>query len=246
MRWRYERRHASEDSLYLRVARNVLPLVNASRQIYFDLLCARYFDIAPQRGNVPAKYVFYGLHYTPESSVNGLEPYYVDQTRAIDALLLNLPKGHYLVVKEHPAMYGVRPKAFYREMRRRPGLVLAHPSCDSRTLIKGSSLVVTVTGTVGFEAFLLGRPCVSFGANFFSHLCYRAPGGNELRQFIARLLETYRPPSESDKMIELAKLLNIGVDFVVGDPWGSPAVMSTANISGARECLLKELRRLCG
>src|SRR5439155_5463122 len=134
--------------------------------------------------------------YTPESSINGLEPYYVDQTRTIDALLLNLPSDHVLVVKEHPAMCGIRPEGFYRDLRRRPGLVLVHPSFDTRALVERASLTTTVTGTIGLECFLLGRPCLSFGHNFFQHLCHRAPALAELRSFMEHLIATYASPTE--------------------------------------------------
>jgi len=238
--WRYERLHATEDDIVLKIKRNLIGLTNGFRRMRFNALAKRFFD-AVAFEKLPNKYVFYALHYIPESSINGLEPYFVDQLRAVDALLLNMPRGHWLVVKEHPAMYGVRSFDFYRELCRRPGLILLHPSMDSRRLVEGAALVVTITGTIGLEAYLLGKPCLSFGRNFFAHLCQPAPALSALRETMERLIASYVPASEAEKEIAIAKLLNIGADFIISDPWFSPSVLAPENIATAREHLWKHL-----
>jgi hypothetical protein len=239
--WRYERLHASEERLKWRITRNFLFIASRLRRAQFELAAARYFD---RPDTVPANYVFYALHYTPESSINGLEPYYVDQLRAIDALLFGLPRGHRLVVKEHPAMYGMRPLAFYRTLRRRPGLVLLHPTVSSRTLIEGASLVATVTGTVALEAYLLGKPSIVFGRTFFAHLCRAAPALRELGPMLEAMIAAHRPASEAETESAIARLLAIGADFTIGDPWLSPTTMAAENIQAAREYLWRHLARL--
>jgi Capsule polysaccharide biosynthesis protein len=241
LRHRTERLHASEETLLMRFTRNFLGPMGRLRRRRFEITAARYFDPAQ---DVPARYLYYALHYTPESSINGLEPYYADQLRVIDALLLNLPAGHRLVVKEHPAMVGMRPNDFYRDLRRRPGLVLLHPSGDSRALAEGAALVVTVTGTVGLEAWLMGKPCLMFGPTFFAHLCRKAPALGELGAAIAELVAAHAPASEEEKEIEIAKLLAIGADFTIGDPWFEPSVLATENVAAARGYLLRHLARL--
>lgn len=239
-----ERLHVSEDGIFLRIKSNIRPLLQRLRRLRFELGHARYFDASNSGPALPERFVFYALQYTPESSINGLEPYYFEQSRIIDALLLNLPQGYRLVVKEHPAMYGMRPGAFYRELRRRPGLVLVHPSVDTRGLIERAALTVTVTGTIGLECFLMGKPCVIFGRNFFRHLCYVPPALGELRAFLQKIISDHETPSEEKKEIEIAKLLNIGADFVISDPWFSPSVMSEENIATARAYLWRHLARL--
>ena len=243
LRLRYERLHASEEGLRIRIARNTIAVVARFRRLRFDLRAARLFD---GRDDLPPRYVYYALQYTPESSINGLEPYYVDQLRAIDALLLALPHAHRLVVKEHPAMYGLRQLDFYRTLRRRPGLVLLKPEIDSRALIEGAALVATVTGTVGLEAFLLGKPGMMFGRTFFAQLCAAAPAPapRDLGPMLAEAIATHRPATEAEKESAVARLLAIGADFIIGDPWLAPTTLAPGNIAAAREYLWRHLARL--
>jgi hypothetical protein len=241
IQWRYERLHVSDERFRTRIARNVIGIVARLRRARFDLTASRFFDGSD---SIPENYVFYALHYTPESSINGLEPYYVDQLRAIDALLLNLPRGHRLVVKEHPAMYGVRPLAFYRALRRRPGLVLLNPRVSSRDLIESAALVATVTGTVALEAYLMGKPSLIFGRMFFGHLCRRAPSLHGLGPLMETMLAEHRPASDDEKEVAMARLLAIGADFAIGDPWMTPTTMSPENVAAARAYLWRHLARL--
>jgi hypothetical protein len=238
-----ERLHATEETLAMRIYRNIRGLMAILRGWGFELTANRYFD-AVETNVLPEKYVLYALHYTPESAINGLEPYYVDQFRAIDALLLNLPPGYRLVAKEHPTMYGRRPLAFYRELSRRPGLVLLHPKRDTRVLMEKSSLVATVTGTVGLEAFLLGKPCLAFGPSFFAHLCQQAPAQSGLRTIIENLIASHVPPTEAEKEIEIAKMLNVGGNFLIDDAWLQPTTMAPKNIKNARDYFWRHLTRL--
>lgn len=245
LRWRYERLHATEHGYGVRIKHNLLPLVRQLRRQRFDRLLVRHFDIgAGDAGRLPDKYILYALQYTPESSINALDPYFVDQTRVIDALLLSLPRGFQLVVKEHPAMYGIRPASFYRTLRRKPGLVLVHPSSDTRELATRAALIATVNGTIGLEAFLLDRPCIMFGRNFFAHLCARAPSVNEMPRFVQHLVDSYIPMSEERKEVEIAKFVNVGGDFLIADPWYAQSVVSDENVAAAREYLRSHLSRL--
>lgn len=244
-RWRYERLHVSEETIVVRIRRNMRHLADGVRRLRFNLVQSRFFDrVALEQ--LPARYVFYALHMTPESSINGLEPYYVDQFRVVDALLLNLPKGMRLVVKEHPVMRGFRSNAFYRELRRRPGLILLHPLVDSRALVERASLIATVSGTIGLESYLMGKPCVLFGRAFFSHLCLRAPALSELRAALDRLVESYRPATEAEKEIEIARLLHVAAEFEISNPYHFPETMAPHRIRAARDLLKRYLAKLPG
>jgi Capsule polysaccharide biosynthesis protein len=241
LRWKYERFHATEENLLMRIKRNMRPLMGKLRLARFDLTQAHYFHVKSVHDSLPEKYILYLAHVTPESSINGLAPYFVDQFRGIDALLLHLPNGHRLVVKEHPAMRGSRRSAFYREMRCRPGLVMVHPTVDTRHLMKHAAVIATITGSVGLEAFLLDKPCLSFGPNL---LCQTPPVFGDLKAALTDLATRWTPPSDAQKEIEFAKLLNVSAKFVISDPWLSGTIMAAENVEAAREYLWLHLRRL--
>src|SRR6185437_10215324 len=63
---------------------------------------AKQYDIATAQ-ELPPRFIFYPLQYTPESSINVPAPYLVDQFRVVDALRFAMPSDCALVVKEHPA-----------------------------------------------------------------------------------------------------------------------------------------------
>ncbi|MDE2165858.1 MAG: hypothetical protein KGJ66_05920 [Alphaproteobacteria bacterium] len=243
LRWRYERRHATDETIWMRARVNMQRFVYAYRHWWFDAVSTAYFDLIKPDAPLPKHYIFYPLHISPESSINGTEPFFIDQLRAIDLLLYNMPGSHSLVVKEHPASIGIRPHGFYRALRARPGVILAHPDFPTARLIEHAALVTTITGTVGLECYFLDKPCLLMGPVFFSHLCYRLDSikafGHQLREIIAN----YRPPTEQEKTIEIAKLLNVSGDFVINDPWFVPAVCAPANIAAAREHILQTIKR---
>lgn len=235
-----ERYHVSEDNWALKLKRNLLPLLNRWRAAYFRLVQAPLFDDVSEVSGQP--FVLYALQYTPESSINGLEPYYADQLRAIDALLLKLPGNWKLVVKEHPAIAGVRPTAFYKALRKRPGVLLALPSLNTRHLLRESKAVATVTGTIGLEAYLLGHPCFVFGRNFFSHLCLPLSPNTSHVEFV-RALNEFVPATREQKLDALAKLYDVAHPFQLSDPQALPWVLGDGNMKNMLQGILTHLRR---
>lgn len=125
------------------------------------------FDIRPKP--IPeTEYDFFPLHFSPESSINVPAPYYIDQTRVVDRILLQRKGNRPLVVKEHPAMFGFRGRGFYDALKRRPFVQFVHRQTPSYQLIRKANTVYSVTGTVCVEAFFFGVNWVQFGENFLS------------------------------------------------------------------------------
>jgi hypothetical protein len=113
-------------------------------------------------------YDFFPLHFSPESSINVPAPYYIDQTRVVDRILLERQDNRTLVLKEHPAMFGFRDGGFYDSLIRRPFIQFVHRTTPSYQLIKNANTVYSVTGTACLEAFFFGVNWVQFGENFLS------------------------------------------------------------------------------
>jgi hypothetical protein len=80
------------------------------------------------------------------------------------------PLGLSLVIREHPATFAFvksskwRPCDFYSSIKNiGPNIYLDDINADPYSLIKNSSAVSAITGTVLLEGLLLGRPVVAFG-----------------------------------------------------------------------------------
>jgi hypothetical protein len=116
---------------------------------------------AEQLGTI--KYVFFPLHTEPEVSLLVYGRPYLNQTEIIRMLALSLPVDTVLVVKEHPWMVGKRSLDSYKKMLNIPRVRFADPRLEARVIIQNASLVAVVTGSVGLEAAMLGKPVITFG-----------------------------------------------------------------------------------
>ena len=136
------------------------------------------------------KYVIYFLHVQPERSIDVMAPNFVNQIEVIKQIRRSLPWEISLLVKDHPASDGAQSSRFYSELKKISGVEFVNASVDSRELILKSISVITITGTVAYEAALLNKPAVMFGNLFFSHLplihVYSNP--EELNKFFIGLM----------------------------------------------------------
>jgi hypothetical protein len=88
----------------------------------------------------------------------------------IETVAEALPTGHRLYLKEHPAILGDFSRAALRRLRRIPGVRILAPEIRSHRLTAGARAVVTLQGTVGWEAFLLRRPLIALaGKPFYAY-----------------------------------------------------------------------------
>jgi hypothetical protein len=245
MHLKWEQLYAGEDSFAQRIASNFRFIVSTYREFYYSLFQKKFFNKKYQNMvNWPNFFGLYALQYTPESSINSLEPFYIEQLRAIDALLLSMPSDFFLLVKEHPAMVGIRPSQFYRDLIRRPGVILISPHSNTNQLILKSSFVSTITGTIALECFLLDKPCILFGRNFFSHLCYKVESLTKLKDLILTALAKPKQKDDESKVIEIAKLLNIQYNTDLYEPLGNNRVLSNHNVKEFKKSILSHIDRL--
>ena len=91
-----------------------------------------------------------------------------NQRALVENIARSMPAGYWLMVKEHPGMKGERPLSYYRPYDNCTMCNLLSPSVDSHELILESDAVLTITGSVAWEAILFEKPVIAFGP-----LCYR-------------------------------------------------------------------------
>ncbi len=118
----------------------------------------------------PEKFVVFFLHYQPERTSLPEGYQYAQQWLAIRALANSLPDGYQLVVKEHPSTFryyfnpGFRSSDLYRAIAGLPNTRLVPLDVTPFALIDSAAAVATITGTVGIEAIVRGKPVIVFGA----------------------------------------------------------------------------------
>ncbi|ODN65371.1 hypothetical protein [Methylophaga muralis] len=99
-----------------------------------------------------------------------LSPWHTNQLAVIEALAKSIPHDAILVVKENPAMLGLRPKDFYETICSFPRVVLINPYSSGLNWIKKTDMTVVITGTAAWEALRLKKPVIVIGDSPFLHV----------------------------------------------------------------------------
>jgi hypothetical protein len=149
-------------------------------------------------------YLYFGLHRQPESSVDVLGSWYSDQANLIRTIARSVPVGYDFLVKLHISDADGWPLRFYRELEATPSVKLVHPTADSRLILTGASLTITNSGTMAFEAGLLGRPAITFARVHFNELptvryCEAPP---KLPALVDEMLARQPAPGDEDAIVE--------------------------------------------
>lgn len=206
----------------------------------------REYDILKPE-DLPLKFIYYPLQYTPEVSINIPAPFFIDQFRSIDLILTSMPADYYLIIKEHPAMEGMRSKSFYKSLKQRSNVLLVDYAISSIEMIKKAGLTISVTGTSCLEAFLLGKPSLHIGRAFFSDWIYKFDSFTDLKKIIKEAIA--EPEVNMEKRIDLvARIKAVGDDFVFfcpDDHYRKPEeLMNTRNVKKFLSCLLRHIKNV--
>lgn len=115
------------------------------------------------------KFVLFPLHYQPEVSTSWYGRWHMNQLALAEKIAKALPVDYNLYIKEHTTQLGSKTLRFYKELKKIPNVRLIDPKEDTFELIKRSSLVATITGTVGLESILyFNKPVITFGDVFYN------------------------------------------------------------------------------
>jgi hypothetical protein len=109
------------------------------------------------------RYVLFGLHLQPESSIDVWAPFFANQMWVVELLSRAVPPTHQLLVKVHKSDISNYSREQLDRMTSFPGVRIVAPFADTRAFIEGADLVVTIQGTMGLEAALLGKPVIVLG-----------------------------------------------------------------------------------
>ena len=120
--------------------------------------------------SISEEYFVFPLHYEPESSTLVRGFYFSDQLAVIKFISKNLPYNVVLVVKEHGGNQGYRKSSFYNEVSKLPNVELLGRNYPVNKLIKESRGVITITGRMGWESIIIGKPVLCLGDVFWNSI----------------------------------------------------------------------------
>jgi hypothetical protein len=207
-----------------------------NRETYRVVPKAKFDDALAKRD-----YAFLALHKQPEASVDVIGRYYEDQYANILNVWRALPDGWLLLVKEHSNAIGDRSWWFYHKLRRLRNLVLVDETADSHEVIQRSRMVITVSGTVAYEAALMGVPSFTFAEVFFNRLpgC-RKIGLEHLRA--GGLGRAFQANDHQDTAPFTEWLYRHSAEGIISDPISNPSCMSARNITRVADALMALIR----
>jgi hypothetical protein len=202
-------------------------IANHSRQVLNSLVNGKFGPFEMPEDPPRRPFVLVALHLQPEMTIDVMASPFCNQVATTEALVRTLPVTHDLYVKEHIVALGKRPPSVYAALRAIPGVRLIDPRAHTFRLVQQASLIVAATGTVAYEASLLGRPAVTMGPTVFSPIV----ASDHFNPFVDSLAETIercagRNPHSDEEIIEfLARLLAHTVPGAVGDALWQPYTM---------------------
>ena len=156
------------------------------------------------------KYFYWALHDRPEYSGLVLG----DGRDEVEELLKFadlLPVEAYVVVKDTPAIFGLRTKGFYKYLSSHPKVILANPYISSKPLIQHATGVVGMSGTVLLEASILSTPSWAIGKPEFLPVLYGS-GWEGLDDFIKKSMDGIDEIDIAAQKLRLRKYLKFIFD----------------------------------
>lgn len=185
------------------------------------------------------KSVVFTMHKQPEASIDVLGVRYRHQAKTATAIADSLPPGYTLLVKEHPNALGDRGRRYYESLRSHPKVRLVHPKVSSLEMLRDCACVITVSGTIAYEAGLMGRPAVTLSPMFFNDLPtvlhLSDLGDDSLKTFrnLPGVLRGLRQPERYELVQFVSDVVRHSNRGFIGDPLNTPSVLAKQNI----ECL---------
>ena len=179
---------------------------------------------------IPEKIWVYYLHKQPEASVDLIGRYYEDQFKNIYWLARKMPDDCSLMVKEHTNAIGDRSLQFFKRVNELNRVHVIDENIDSFTLIEKSQKTITVSGTVAYEAALLGKDVLLFSNVFFSMLPTIQNVNND-------------DPLEKKTIDEFKKYIYANsLEGIVSDPISDPRCVRPENISKIVNAIMNIIR----
>lgn len=201
------------------------------------------FKVYDDMDNLPnnVDYMFFPLHFEPEGVLFYGAYFFDNQNELIKNILKCIGENRILIVKEHPQQPGLLLQKEYLDLKKRySNLMFCRAEESSMKIIRKSMLMLTLGGTSGFEALVLGKTVINFGSVFYDAF----EGVINIRSFddLYKLLrENKEFKAKGDLVLFTAKLFSI---LKKGDPHPNINLMSGDNVQSVRLAIEEEISNL--
>lgn len=137
-------------------------------------------------------FFYFPLQHEPELSLQGCSQDFMSQHWAILLAAKSLPANAQLVVKEHIYPMGMRPDKFYDHIAKLKNVKLAPLDVYGLDMIRHAKGTITMTGTSGYEAAMMGKPAIIMGTkcdyNVMDHV-FHCPRGDGMEQAVKKIMD---------------------------------------------------------
>jgi Protein of unknown function (DUF354) len=207
-----------------------------NREIYNLVPKVRFDETLASRN-----FVFLGLHKQPEASIDVIGRYYENQYDNIVNIWRSLPDGWLFLVKEHSNAVGDRSYFFYHKLRKLRNVVLIDEKTDSFDIIRRSRAVITVSGTMAYEATLMGIPSITLGDVFFNRLpgCHKIGLDHFRVDSLSHLIE----PIDAQGALTFTHWLSEhSAAGLISDPISNLSCMTTENLKQVSDAFFSVIK----
>ncbi|PIR12976.1 hypothetical protein COV49_03670 [Candidatus Falkowbacteria bacterium CG11_big_fil_rev_8_21_14_0_20_39_10] len=109
------------------------------------------------------KFVYFPLQVHPEATLDLMAPYFNNQIEIARQTAMSLPDDYTLVVKEHPAMIGLRAPSYIEKISRTPNVKIIDFRISTEKILRKANLVISPNSTTLAEAAFYNKPAIQFG-----------------------------------------------------------------------------------
>ncbi|WP_413684007.1 hypothetical protein [Prochlorococcus sp. MIT 1011] len=164
------------------------------------------------------KIVFYALHTEPEVTILVYGRPFINQIELIRIIAISLPFDCCLIVKEHPCMIGKRSLNYYKKIVDIPNVYLASPILSPKEIIKESELVITNSGSAGFDGIIMKKPVITFGDCSYNilpdNMVRQCMDIKKLHLLITEIIQSYKYSQEDIlRLIKAQFNTSIGINL---------------------------------
>ena len=158
---------------------------------------------------IPEEFYLFVANYQPERTTLPDAGLYWNTLSVVREISRKLPAGITLLYREHPTVFNLpgstyyrgwlyRSEEFYREIFNLPNVKIVSGEIDISSLVAASKGVISLTGTVAYQANISGKEAYLFGSRWFSQCSSMSSqvGGTSLTDFFAQVSEDPRENRE--------------------------------------------------